>query len=89
MMFMMPMPPTSRLTAATAPSNIVIICVVPESIEAISFMSITLKLSSWFAERCRRLRISRPMSLFTRSVEAPSFAETWIMLTSSLPAIRR
>ena len=54
MMFMMPMPPTSRLTAATAPSNIVIICVVPDSIMAISFMSITLKSSSWFEERCRR-----------------------------------
>ena len=41
MMFMMPMPPTSRLTAATAPSRVVRIWVVPVSILVISFMSIT------------------------------------------------
>ena len=35
MMFMMPMPPTSRLTAATAPSSAVITRVVPDSASAI------------------------------------------------------
>ena len=35
MMFMMPMPPTSRLTAATAPSSVVITLVVPDSVSAI------------------------------------------------------
>jgi hypothetical protein len=34
MMFMMPMPPTSRLTAATAPSRVVITCVVPDIVSA-------------------------------------------------------
>jgi hypothetical protein len=46
MMFMMPMPPTSRLTAATAESRPVSTLVIPVSIEVICFMSKTLKSSS-------------------------------------------
>ena len=45
MMFMMPMPPTRRLTAATALSRAVRTRVVPVSMVAISFMSRTEKLS--------------------------------------------
>ena len=46
MMFMMPMPPTSRLTAATAPSSVVITLVVPDRVSASCLVSSTLKLSS-------------------------------------------
>ena len=59
MMFMMPIPPTRRLTAATALSRAVSIWVVPVSMLAISFMSITLKLSSSLGPRWRRSRIRR------------------------------
>ena len=39
MMFMMPMPPTSRLTAATAPSKAVSVAVVPACVCAICVIS--------------------------------------------------
>ena len=39
MMFMMPMPPTKRLTAATAPNRAVMICVVDATFSAISAVS--------------------------------------------------
>ncbi len=89
MMFIMPIPPTSRLTAATALSRAVIICVVPVSILASSFMSSTLKLSSSFCAICRRLRISFSISCWTVSVENPSWTEIWISGISFLPVIRR
>ncbi len=57
MMFMMPMPPTSRLTAATAPSSVVSSCVVPVMVRAISRVSSTLKLSSTPSPMRRRSRI--------------------------------
>ena len=46
MMFMMPMPPTRRLTPATAPSRPVSIAVVPVCVSTICFMSRTEKSSS-------------------------------------------
>ena len=46
MMFMMPMPPTTRLTAAIAPKSAVIALVVLVTVSAISAMSRTLKSSS-------------------------------------------
>ncbi len=46
MMFMMPMPPTSKLTAATAPKSVVITLVAPAMVSASCLVSSTLKLSS-------------------------------------------
>ena len=64
MMFMMPMPPTTRLTAATAPSSIVITCVVPDIVSAICRVSSTLKLLSslvgQLAPLAQQLRQARP-----------------------------
>ena len=54
---MMPIPPTSRLTAATAPSSDVMIRVVAVSAVAISFMSRIEKSSSPLG-LCRRSRSS-------------------------------
>jgi hypothetical protein len=48
MMFMMPMPPTSRLTAATAPSSMVSRRVVPVSVLINSCGSHTIKSFSWW-----------------------------------------
>jgi len=85
MMFMMPMPPTSRLTAATALSKPVSTRVVPESIVEISLRSMTLKLSSWLVDKCRRTRIKAPISIlafrWTRL-----FDGDLVRPTSSLPA---
>jgi hypothetical protein len=58
MMFMMPMPPTSRLTAATAPSSMVITLVVPDRVSASCLVSSTLKLSSSVSASLRRSRSS-------------------------------
>ena len=57
MIFMMPMPPTSRLTAATAPSNAVMICVVEATFSATSAVSRIEKLSSSPSDNERRSRI--------------------------------
>ena len=65
MMFMMPMPPTSRLTAATAPSRPVSIAVVPAVACTICFMSRTEKSSSLPGAMLRRSRSSRSMSACT------------------------
>ena len=56
MMFMMPMPPTIRLTAATAPITAVRIRVVPCSVSEICLVSKMLKLSSAARLRWRRSR---------------------------------
>jgi hypothetical protein len=82
MMFMIPMPPTSRLTAATAPSSVVITRVVPASASAIWRVSITLKLSSSFGPSLRRSRMSEVICAFAASTEAPSFTDTRSMVTS-------
>ncbi len=76
MMFMMPMPPTSRLTAATAPSSIVITLVVPDTASAICLVSSTLKLSSSSGASLRRSRRSCVRLAFTRSASVPSAIDT-------------
>ena len=75
MMFMMPMPPTSRLTDATAPSKAVSTCVVPASMLAISRISRTEKLSVSVLEMWRRSRSRRSTSALACSMERPSCTE--------------
>ncbi|MBL7154598.1 MAG: hypothetical protein ISS79_12860 [Phycisphaerae bacterium] len=87
-MFIMPIPPTSRLTAATALSKAVKTRVVPVSMLAISFISITWKSSSSFEDMCRRSRIRASISSWTFSVDASSPTETWMRLMSFFPEIR-
>ena len=69
MMFMMPMPPTSRLTPATAESSPVITPVTLVSMEEISLVSITEKLSSSPTLILRRSRSSNSIAALTLSVE--------------------
>ena len=82
MMFIMPMPPTSKLTAATAPSSIVNTRVVPLNILAISFRSITEKSSSSLADIWRRSRSNSVTACSTFWVDTPSLTDIWISLTS-------
>ena len=89
MMFIIPIPPTRRLTAATALRRAVNILVVLASIEDISFRSITVKSSSSVPVICLRSRINISMSLCAFSVGIPSLIETCIRLKSSFPEIRR
>lgn len=89
MMFMMPMPPTRRLTAATAPSSPVSIVVVAVCASAICLRSRTEKSSSSPRPMLRRSRIRRSMSAWTLAVSKPSAAETRMVGMSVLPAIRR
>jgi len=86
---MMPMPPTSRLTAATAPSSAVSTRVVPVSVLTISFMSRTWKSSSSPTEMRLRSRKSCSTSFCTFSVGTPDRAESMTALTSVFPAMRR
>ena len=89
MMFMMPMPPTSRLTAATAPSSEVISAVVPDRVWAIWAVSSTLKLLSVPSASLRRSR-SRAVSLAVmRALSAPSCIEISRVLILVLPVTRR
>jgi len=83
------MPPTSRLTPATAPSSIVSNLVVPVIVWAISRVSSTLKSSFSPAVIRRRSRISSSIEALTRSVDAPSRAATVSWLTFWLPVTRR
>ena len=62
MMFMMPMPPTSRLTPATAPNSDVITLVLELMTSASCCESKTLKLSSSLAVMLRRSRIREATS---------------------------
>ena len=89
MIFMMPMPPTSRLTAATAPSNAVMICVVEATFSATSAVSRIEKLSSSPSDKDRRSRIrSRTSPLrCTRSLCGSMLMR--IVLTRLLPIKRR
>ncbi len=89
MIFMMPMPPTSRLTAATAPSSMVNTLVVPVMASAICRVSRMEKLSSSLATILRRSRISNRKSAMMRSVSPLSCADTIRVLTSWLPVRRR
>ena len=57
MMFMIPMPPTRRLTAATAARSVVMMFVVEATFSAISAVSSNWKLSSSSAESERRSRM--------------------------------
>ena len=86
MMFMIPMPPTSRLIAATAASSAVSVRVVPEIVLAISCWSMMLKSSSASRARCRRSRIRRVMSCCAFSVDTELPTESWTCPMSSLPA---
>ncbi len=86
---MMPMPPTSRLTAATAPSSVVITLVVPESVSASCLVSSTLKLSSSESDSLRSSRSSCVRLAFTRSGSLPSFMDTSSVFTRVLPVTRR
>ena len=89
MMFMMPMPPTSRLTAATAPSSAVSTWVVPDIVAAISLVSSTLKSSILSSVIRRRSRISSSMRALMSLVEASGLAATMIEFTSCVPVTRR
>ena len=89
MMFMMPMPPTSRLTAATAPSSMVSTLVVPESVSASCLVSSTLKLSSSVSASLRRSRSNWVMLALTRVLSLPSAMDTSKSLTWVLPVMRR
>ncbi len=89
MMFMMPMPPTSRLTAATAPSSMVRMRVVPVRVSAIWRVSMTRKLSSSFSAMLRRSRMSSTSCSLAASMEAPSRTATVSRLTSCVPVRRR
>ena len=68
MMFMMPMPPTSRLTPATAASRPVSTPVTPVSTLAICAMSKTLKSSRSPSAIWRRSRNSSSMPVVTSAV---------------------
>jgi len=83
------MPPTSRLTAATAPSSVVITLVVPDSVSAICLVSSTLKLSSSAAASLRRSRSSSVRLFITRSPSASSCIDTSSVATRWLPTTRR
>ncbi len=76
MMFMMPMPPTSRLTPATAPSMPVIVVVALVIASAICVMSRTEKLSSPSGAMRRVSRKMVSMFSWTRDVDTPSRAAT-------------
>jgi hypothetical protein len=69
MMFMMPMPPTRRLIAATAPSRLVSSVVVPVMAAAIWVMSLTLKSSSRPGMILRRSRSRFSVSDWTFEVD--------------------
>ena len=87
---MMPMPPTSRLTAATAPSSVVRTSVVPDSVSASCWVSKMLKLSSSPSASLRRSRSSwRQAGLQRASLSLPSCIDTSSVLTLRLPVTRR
>ena len=88
-MFMMPMPPTSRLTAATAPSRLVSTPIVLESVSASCWVSKMLKLSSSPAASLRRSRSSWRRLALSGALSAPSCIDTDSMLTLRLPVTRR
>ena len=89
MMFITPMPPTSRLTAATAPSSMVITRVVPAMVSASCLVSSTLKLSSSLMASLRASRSSCVSPFFTRSASLAGSSETSSELTLVLPVMRR
>ena len=89
MMFMMPIPPTNRLTAATAPSRVVITLVVPAMVSASCLVSSTLKLSSSMGASLRRSRSRSRRLLLTRSGSLSSAMDTSKVFTRVLPVTRR
>ena len=86
---MMPIPPTSKLTAATAPSKVVITLVVPAMVSASCLVSSTLKLSSSIGASLRSSRSRSRKLLFTRSGSLSSAIETSKVFTRVLPVTRR
>ncbi len=68
MMFMMPMPPTTRLTAATAASRPVSVRVAVESVSLICLASKMLKSSSALSGVWRRSRSSERIDALTAVV---------------------
>jgi hypothetical protein len=76
MMFMMPMPPTSRLTAATAPSRSVSTPMVLDSVSASCWVSKMLKLSSSSSASLRRSRSSCRRLAFSGTLSLPSCIDT-------------
>ena len=89
MMFMMPMPPTSRLTAATAPSRLVSTPMVLLSVSASCWVSKMLKLSSSPSASLRRSRSSWRRLAFSGALSAPGCIDTISVLTLRLPVTRR
>ena len=89
MMFMMPMPPTSRLTAATAPSSVVSTSVVLDSVSASCWVSKILKLSSSLSASWRRSRRSSRRLAFSGALSLPSCIDTSSVATLRLPVTRR
>ena len=89
MMFMMPIPPTSKLTAATALSSSVMMRDVPDMVSANWPVSKILKLSSSISDKFRRSRMMAVMSALTCSGSTPSIIDTNNELTCVLPVTRR
>ena len=96
-MFMIPIPPTSKLIAATAPSSSVITRIVPASVSEICLVSNTLKLSlspSLMLRRSRRRALSASVTLAIEAhdgtVRARNRDGGGLLVEISLPlAIRR
>ena len=83
------MPPTSRLTAATAPSSVVMTLVVPDMVSASCLVSSTLKLSSSVSASLRRSRSNWVRLALTRVESLPSIIDTSSVLTRLFPVMRR
>ena len=89
MMFMMPMPPTSSDTAATAPRSPVRIVVVEAMVARICVRSRMVKSSSSPGTMRRRSRSTSSASRCTRGMSAASVTEIEIVPILVLPAMRR
>ena len=88
MMFMIPIPPTIRLTAAIAPKRAVIDDVAAVTACAISAVSRTMKSLSALGAMRRRSRSTDVMPSITRPLSTPSAADRKNMETSGTPATR-
>ena len=89
MIFIIPIPPTTRLTAATAPKSIVMISVVLETLRAISSVSKIIKLSSSASDKERLSLIKRRILSVTNARSICESTDTKIAETLVFPETLR
>ena len=86
MMFMIPMPPTSRLTEATLMSSMVMVCAICTRVAAISSTVRTVKSSSsgfWILCRWRMRRVMSTAAASTLSLEVAESTICWMYVIPS------